>query len=111
MVEDLNLHIKLLDDILSEGRRSESSFSDRAGLFAALGRLQEDVKAYIDEASDFDRSYASEKLSKFCWHVRALLGFDIDNGHDSDQHVSWALGEMGTLKNLLHGGGHIKDRF
>ncbi len=102
MVEDIKFSVALLDQFLNEAQRSDLTFSERSGMYAGLQHVVKDIDDFVKNDGVGDKYYKSEKLHKFAWHVRALLGFDIDNGHSASQHISWALGQMSTLKSLLN---------
>jgi hypothetical protein len=44
---------------------------------------------------------ASTKLSDVQWHIDAMFGADIDNGHDFDQHAVWALGSIDAFAGAI----------
>ena len=76
------------------------SSGERARLNRQLGMTCDKVRRLIDRTRDGD-GYAHEKVTGFQWNINAILGFDQRNGHDDERHRVWALGELGTLRNLL----------
>jgi hypothetical protein len=68
-----------------------SSEADRAAIFAAVHILTASLDECVPE-------YLGENIERVRWSISAILGYDINNGHDQDQHLSWALGAIGTLR-------------
>lgn len=94
------LALERLNAILEETRRDDLTLADRSGLYAAARWLIADIEELIEEELG-GNGYAYEKAHKVMWSLAAILGFDITNGHDRDQHHVWALGQLSTLTSLL----------
>jgi len=95
-MNSIELALDLLDHHISIARDAASDF-DRAALFAASTILVRDMEAKLPE----DDGYASEKLEQVRGHICAMIGYDIDNGHDIHMHHSWALGAMASLRSCF----------
>lgn len=67
--------------------------------FAASKAIIKDLELIASERGL--TSYTSEKLTSLIWHIDAMFGSDIDNGHAFSDHKSWALGEISTLGGQL----------
>lgn len=85
--------IEALRILVDELKNAETVF-ERASIFAAIRGLVEDLNN--DESLN---SYAKEKAIGVRWHSAAALGFDETNGHSSEAHRVWAMGELSTLES------------
>jgi hypothetical protein len=97
-MNDPNLTLGKIEELLGASRTLTPDA--RLGHYAAVMSLIRDLKEYIeDEDHDFfgDRSYAKEKLVSLRWHLGAMFGLDIDNGHSADAHYIWAIGDLRNL--------------
>ncbi len=99
-MNDIKFSLGVLKSIFDEARREDLSFAEKAGLYAALRGVCVDFDEYIEEKRH-GHGYAHEKVGRVLWHLGAALGFDVTNGHDKSQHLSWAFGDMDTLGGLL----------
>jgi hypothetical protein len=90
-MNDPQLALNKLSD-LGKAAVQASSEADRAAIFAAVHTLTDS----LDECAP---EYLGEKIEQVRWSISAILGYDISNGHDQDQHLSWALGAIDTLRN------------
>ena len=99
-MNDPDLALGKIQEMLGESLQLSPEF--RPGYYAAIRTLLRDLEEHLaDEDNDIsERNYLKEKLVSLRWHVGAMFGFDIDNGHDAQQHRVWALGEIQKLKNL-----------
>jgi hypothetical protein len=96
---DLKLVLDRTDAIIDAAKNDNLSLADQAGLYAAMRLLVADIEQYIAERDL--AAYANEKARNVRWHVGAILGFAVTNGHDAGQHRSWALGELSSLRTEL----------
>lgn len=96
VVNDMNLAAKKLGELVGLAGEAESEF-EKAAIFAAVTVI---VTEFENKEEELD-SYLLENLERVRWHTSAALGYDIDNGHDKSQHLSWARGAVGTLRGLI----------
>jgi len=89
----IKARIEALRMLVGELKNAETVF-ERASIFAAIRGLVEDLNN--DESLN---SYAKEKAIGVRWHSAAALGFDETNGHSSEAHRVWAMGELSTLES------------
>lgn len=99
-MNSLKLALENFEKLISESVALDLSFSDKAGLYAATKQLEREIEAVIEEEVGGD-GYALEKLGNAVWHIGAALGFDITNGRDASFHHVQALGQFGTLRDVL----------
>lgn len=99
-MNDQQLTFQIIDEIYREARRDDLSFAERAAVYSLLRTIATDIRSYIDDHMN-GHGYAHEKVGQMVWHYGAALGFDTTNGHDKGAHLVWALGAVGTLKDLL----------
>ncbi|MEO4030004.1 hypothetical protein ABH313_18440 [Chromobacterium vaccinii] len=93
------LAIDTLISISNEAAKART-MADKAALYSAARHLLSDLEAHVDEYLH-GHVYLHEKLTSARWHIGAMLGFDITNGHDIDTHHVWALGELQTAGDNL----------
>jgi hypothetical protein len=93
LMNDPQLALNKLSD-LGRAAVQASSEADRAAIFAAVHILT----ASLDE-DECVPEYLAENIERVRWSISAILGYDIDNGHDQVQHLSWALGAIDTLRD------------
>ena len=99
-MNDQKLTFQIIDQIYQESRRDDLTFSERAAIYSLLRNVAADIDRHIEDHLD-GHGYAHEKVGQMVWHIGAVLGFDITNGHDRTMHLSWALGAIGTLQDVL----------
>lgn len=85
-----------LSDLIELAREAESGF-EKAAVFAAVDAIDQMFRR-DDESFG---GYTLEKVGKVRRHLAAALGYDVDNGYDSESHIVWAMGALSTLQNLL----------
>ena len=95
-MNDPILYAKKFEELLGLSRQAETAF-EKAAIFAATQSL---ANAFFEEEESFD-GYALEKVEQARWHICASIGYDTTNGHDAQQHRSWALGAINTLQDVL----------
>jgi hypothetical protein len=95
-MNDTTLLATKLAELIELAREANTGF-EKAAVFAAAKAIQ----TQFDEEEDSFDSYTLEKMSKSVGHILAIVGYDITNGHDKSQHISWAIGETNTLKKCL----------
>ena len=91
----IKARVEALRELVDELKNAETIF-ERASLFAA-------IRVLVDDLRDDERlnGYAKEKALGVRWHAAAALGFDETNGHSSESHRVWAMGELGTLESVI----------
>lgn len=92
----LRLLIERLDDLAGLCGKACNDY-DRAAVYAAAQSLKSEL---LKDGNGLD-SYAREKVVSACWSICAAVGYDVDNNHEAHQHVSWAYGEISTLRGLI----------
>lgn len=95
-MNDQLLIVDRLEDLANLASHASSGF-EQAAIYAAT----QAIKAEFDALEDELDGYSAENLSSACWSIRAAVGYDITNGHSTDQHVSWALGQISVLRDLI----------
>lgn len=99
-MNDPKLAVAALERIIDAlGSPSDLSVAELAGLYSAARFIQIDLDGYFEERGG--HGYASEKLHKTIWHIGALTGYDITNGHDVSAHRTWAYSSHQTLESLV----------
>jgi hypothetical protein len=94
-----------LRDIAKAATSPDHSYADECGLYSAARIILDDLEKHVVEQLGHKDGYISEKIGKVKWHIGAMLDFDVDNGHDTQEHLVWAYGALNTLEDLL------KERF
>ncbi|WP_295460511.1 hypothetical protein [uncultured Pseudomonas sp.] len=84
-----------LKDLINAIPEAESIF-ERAALYGAIKAI---TNGLLAQDLEIVNGYAKEKARKVCWHAGAALGFDETNGHSVEQHCSWAVGELWSLRD------------
>lgn len=93
------LAIDALISISNEAAKART-MADKAALYSAARHPLADLESYTDEHLH-GHAYLREKLAGARWHIGAMLGFDITNGHDVSAHHVWALGELQSAADNL----------
>lgn len=97
-MNDLIIGVDRLDDLVNLAKVAETGF-EKAAVFAAVTCLVgEFERAHKLEQLD---SYALEKVTHAAWHIKAIVGYDVTNDKPMDQHVSWAVGSLMTLRDVV----------
>jgi hypothetical protein len=93
----MNDPLKALEQVdkLLDGWNVNSA--DRIARYAAIKVIIADLEKYAVEKGI--PGYGHEKLGTLIWHVDAMFGADIDNGHDFDQHAVWAMAAVDGLQS------------
>lgn len=91
--------LEALENLLTESR--DWPQHAQPGAFAAAITLLTRVVEHVDLLKPDGHLNLAEKLGSAEWHISAMFGFDVDNGHDSKKHLVWALGDLQTAKDLL----------
>ena len=100
-MNDPTLAVARLRDIIGEAHR-DRSLAERSALYSAARYLLSDIRKHFTPEKGRLDGYMSEKIHKTRWHIAAALDFDIDNGHDDEQHRVWAYGSLDTLSSLIN---------
>lgn len=95
-MNSIPLALDLLEGQISMAYQANTDF-EKAAVFAATITLVKDLEAEIGETNP----YALENLERARWHTCAIVGYDVDNGHDASMHRSWASSAVKTLRDLL----------
>ena len=85
-----------LEELVKLASEANTGF-ENAAVYAATNSILVEFK---NKEPDFD-AYVLEKVRNTCWHIKAAVGYDITNGHSKSEHISFAYGELSTLRNLL----------
>lgn len=85
-----------LSELVDLARAAETPF-ERAAVFAAT----ESIASRFRSPDESFSGYQLEKVGQARSHIAAAVGYDIDNGHDRDAHIGWAIGAINNLKNQL----------
>lgn len=95
-MNDPVLYAKKFEELIALAREATTGF-EKTAVFAAAQALADAFSANEDE---FD-GYALEKVEQARWHICAAVGYDVTNGHDQQQHISWALDAASSLLDVL----------
>lgn len=98
-MEDWKPAIRFLQELVGE-LDAGCSVSEKAALLGGATVLLDGLSQVVKDHYQ-DNSYAREKIHKARWSILAALELDTTNGHDSEQHRSWARGELNTLESVL----------
>lgn len=98
-MNDPELLLKRMEDLLKAADKPSLSTAEQAGIYAAARFIVADFEGWWKGQNGL--AYASEKIHDYLWHLGAMVGFDITNGHPNSQHYSWALGSLGTFRGLV----------
>jgi hypothetical protein len=85
-----------LDELVKLANEASTAF-EKSAVYAATQSI---LAEFNSEEPEFD-SYTLEKVHNASWSIKAAIDYDITNGHSKSQHISWAYGELSTLRNLL----------
>lgn len=97
-MNDWRLTLSAIKDMIKAADEN-LSIVERAGLFAGAVTLMSKVEHWLDEKGR--DAYAFEKIRNVRWHLGAILGFDITNGHAASQHRAWAYGDLNSLEKAI----------
>lgn len=95
-MNDPLLYADKFEELVRLAADAETPF-ERAAIFAATLAIAREFDGREDEFG----AYALEKVSQARGHICSAIGYDVTNGHSADQHRVWALGAIGTLRNVL----------
>lgn len=93
--------VENLKQIIKASSEDDLSYADKCALYSAARFILDDIRDHATNEDGEINGYLSEKAGKTKWHIGAIYGFDVDNGHDTETHRVWAYGQLGTLENLL----------
>lgn len=77
--------------------KSASNEYENAAVFAAIHTISELFNADENIFSD----YILENVEKARWSISAAIGYDVNNDHDKNQHVVWAIGAAKIIQSEL----------
>jgi hypothetical protein len=89
-MNDPLLVLKKLNELAYEAMTASTEI-EKAALFGA-------VRAFVNDLEAGNPGNLGENIERARWSICAILGYDITNGHDKDQHLSWALAALGALE-------------
>lgn len=92
-MNDPLLVITKLESLARSAMSAESEY-EKAAIFGATRSLIADLDAGTEE----ELPHLGENIERVRWGICAILGYDIANGHDKDQHLSWALAALNVLR-------------
>ena len=84
-----------LENLLQLAKSASTPF-EKASVFSATHTIANQFEEYANKDG-----YLLEKVTKARWHISAIVGYDITNGHSLDQHIVWATGAINTLKDVI----------
>jgi len=95
-MNDPKIALKKIEQLLSSWNQNPEM---AAAHYAAIKEIICQIDGFCgqNEVSD----YTHENISKARFHINAMFGADIDNGHDFSSHYSWALGSISILGDDL----------
>lgn len=67
---------------------------ERAAIYAAVTALA----SALDAESERAVKYVGENVERARWHISAIVGYDVTNGHPNDQHLTGALAAIAALR-------------
>lgn len=95
-MNDPVLLAKKLGDLALLAKSAATEF-EKASVYAAT----EAIAAAFSDTEDQVGDYALENVEKARWSICAAVGYDITNGHDKSQHVSWAMGAASVVEDVV----------
>ena len=95
-MNDPKLSAEKFESLIDLASKANNEF-EKAAVFAAAQALA----AMFNEVEDELDPYVLEKVEQVRWHIGAAIGYDITNGKDTSQHVSWARGAAISLRDKL----------
>lgn len=95
-MNDPLLAVTKLEELIELSKCAATPF-EKAAVYAATQALD---AQFQENSEEFD-SYALEKVESTRWSICAAVGYDTTNGHSKNDHISWALGAVSTLKDVL----------
>lgn len=95
-MNDPLLVISKLEELARGSISAESEF-EKAAVFGAVRTLIGDLEAGPEE----NLPQLGENIERARWCICAILGYDVTNGHNKDQHLSWALAALNHLRDGL----------
>lgn len=97
-MNDLIIGVDRFDDLVNLAKVAETGF-EKAAVFAAVSCLVSEFEQ-AHELEQLD-SYGLEKVVHAAWHIKTIVGYDVSNGHSMDEHVSWAVNSLMTLREVV----------
>lgn len=98
-MNDPLIAIDALERLLTSTRSADASF--HPGIFSAMTIIVQDLANHAEEDDIPGSAYICEKTLGLEWNLRAMFGFDSNNGHGFDSHYSWAYGNIQTLRSIF----------
>lgn len=101
-MNDPALMVSKLDELIGLAREADTGF-EKAAVFAAVRAVD---SMFRSRDGEFTANFLG-KLGQARWHIAAAVGYDITNGHDAEAHISWAMGAVSTMEDLIKRGAHM----
>ena len=98
-MENLHKAIASIRQLLAESR--EWARPQQVAAFAAIKVMLRELEEYLEEEQPPGWGYVGEKLASLTFHTDALFGMNEDNGHDTQSHHVWALGDLDTMERNI----------
>jgi hypothetical protein len=95
-VNSASLVLSKLSELVDLAFSAGSDF-EKAAVFSATTTLIGMLETEFDDT----RAHAMENVERLRWSICAMVGYDIDNGHDNDRHKSWAHAAVTALEDSL----------
>jgi len=95
-MDSASLALSKLSELIDLAFRAQTDF-EKAAVFSATTTLIGMVETEFSET----RAHAMENVERLRWSICAMVGYDINNGHDNDRHRSWARAAVIALENSL----------
>lgn len=90
-----------LREIAKTATSADHSYAEKCGLYSAARVILNDIEEHVTERLNVMDGYLFEKAGSVQWHIGAMLGFDVDNDHDAQQHRAWAYSALSILEERL----------
>jgi hypothetical protein len=75
----------------------QNEAADKNSVFAATAILIQRLRDHKSHNNEHLSGYLQVKIAELEWHSAAMLGFDVTNGHPTDQHHRWACAAIDAL--------------
>ncbi|KPW98063.1 hypothetical protein [Pseudomonas syringae] len=95
-MNDPTLMLNKIEELLKASRQTDDLFH-HAAVFGAVSSMVKQLSDFFEENAD----WAGENMEHLRWHSAAMLGYDITNGKEVEQHHVWTPGAIGGLRQAL----------
>lgn len=94
---DAELILSAIEELVN--RMTNVPKAERIVTYSAIKTLIGELREMAVEKCR-DKGYASEKFANLSWSCASIAGLDDGNGHSAEQHQSWALTAVETLRGV-----------